>query len=32
VTLRRPIALAVPEDDGMHADVRELEKLAASLR
>ncbi|MFD9700697.1 MAB_1171c family putative transporter [Lentzea sp. NPDC059081] len=32
VTLRRPIALAVPEDDGMDADVRELEKLAASLR
>ncbi|SDG08365.1 hypothetical protein SAMN05216553_105253 [Lentzea fradiae] len=32
VTLRRPIALAVPESDGMDADVRELEKLAASLR
>ncbi|GLY54101.1 MAB_1171c family putative transporter [Lentzea sp. NBRC 102530] len=32
VTLRRPIALAIPEDDGMDADVRELEKLAVSLR
>ncbi|MFD5824992.1 MAB_1171c family putative transporter [Lentzea sp. NPDC060358] len=32
VTVRQPIALAVPEDDGMDADVRELEKLAASLR
>ncbi|MFI6099498.1 MAB_1171c family putative transporter [Lentzea sp. NPDC051213] len=32
VTLRRPIALAVPEDDGLDADVRELEKLAVALR
>ncbi|ANZ42329.1 hypothetical protein BBK82_46850 [Lentzea guizhouensis] len=32
VTLRRPFALAIPEDDGMDADVRELEKLAVSLR
>lgn len=32
VTLRRPIALAVPDEDGLDADVRELEKLAAALR
>ncbi|MDX8048757.1 MAB_1171c family putative transporter [Lentzea sp. BCCO 10_0798] len=32
VTMRRPIALAIPEDDGMDADVRELEKLAVALR
>lgn len=32
VSSRRPIALAVPEDDGMDADVRELEKLAGALR
>ena len=32
VSLRRPIALAVPQDDGMDADVRELEKLAVALR
>jgi hypothetical protein len=32
VTLRRPVALAVPEHDGMDADVRELEELAVALR
>lgn len=32
VTLQRPIALAVPEDEGLDADVRELEKLAVALR
>ncbi|KOV78347.1 hypothetical protein ADL03_40325 [Nocardia sp. NRRL S-836] len=32
VTTRRPVALAVPADDGMDADVRELEQLALALR
>jgi len=32
VSLRRPIALAVPDGDGLDADVRELEKLAVALR
>ncbi|MEU7481096.1 MAB_1171c family putative transporter [Lentzea sp. NPDC042327] len=32
VAQRRPIALAVPEHDGMDADVGELEKLAVALR
>ena len=32
VTMRLPIALAVPDDDGLDADVRELEKLAVALR
>lgn len=32
VTMRRPVALAVPDTDGLDADVRELEKLAVALR
>jgi hypothetical protein len=32
VTMRRPIGLALPEGDGLDADVRELEKLAVALR
>ncbi|GAA3665721.1 hypothetical protein GCM10022267_60110 [Lentzea roselyniae] len=32
VTMRRPVTLAVPDGDGLDADVRELEKLAVALR